>query len=306
MGRVRSVSDGLLEFQKWATDTTPRVGLGLPFFDSPTSGGIARSEIAMVIAYSSVGKTTLGLNVLRAHADKSALIISLEMSWRMVVSRMVAMETSLSTQRLEAMLKGGIMPPEVQKTVDRYPLLVCDDTPEMTVRQMYDAYEEAASKLGEGPRIVLIDYMELIGGGGMMDQPAAMDKVSRQLRNFARSTDASVILLHQQRMTDGDGSKPLHLGSGKFGGHQPMDYVVGAYKPSLNRELSDRDRAAVEGHVHLQLLKNRNGPARQEGVRHQFDSESLTITPYGMPSFAPTPIIQQLVSVGATGMEDPF
>jgi len=279
--------------------------VGLTFFDTPTSGGVARGEICMVLAYSSVGKTTFGLQVLRNNADKPAIFFSLEMSWRMVVSRLAAMESGVPTWEIEEQFRNGQIPTGVQAAIDKYRHLVCDDRADLTMREMQDSFDLAAQVIGQPPRIVLIDYLELIGGQGMLDKASSIDKLAYKLRNFARDNDTSVFLLHQVKMSDGDGSEELSLGSGKFGGHQPMDYVIGMYKPALKRKLSERERLLNEDQVWLQLLKNRNGRSNPTGQKHRMDPRSLLIAPHGMQQFTPsTP--QPLVGVGATGMEDPF
>ena len=78
-----------------------------------------------------------------------------------------------------------------------------------------------------------IDYLELISG----------ETASPNIRALAKDCDCSVVVLHQVSMGDkSDGHKPLDLGSGKFGGHQPMDYVIGAYAPRLDRDLTKEGR----------------------------------------------------------------
>lgn len=277
---VHDITAGLRDFAEWATDPRPRIGWGLPFFDSRTNGGLARSEICMVQAFSSVGKTSLGLNIIRNNADVPAMIFSLEMSWRMVVSRLTAMETGKSTTQLEGEVRAaGGLTPEFQRVVDKYSKLVCDDTPEITLKEASASFERATEMLGERPRLVLFDYLELIGGGGMMEQSQAVDKASRKVRNWCRKHDCAVVLLHQVGKGEG-GDQPLDLGSGRYGGFAPMDYVVGAYAPRLRKGITQQEFDACKEEVYLQLLKSRAGDANPAGVRHRLDSRTLTLTPW--------------------------
>ena len=282
MSGVRNVTAGLHEYASWATDPRPRIPWGLSFFDGPTGGGIARSETAMVIAYSGVGKTTLALNVIRANPDIPTLFFSLEMSWRQVVSRLTAMEINVSTQELEAKIKqdGGINQ-YGQRIADRYHRLVCDDTPAITLKAAKQSFEKAEEILGTRPRLVLWDYMERIGGTGLMNKAEAIDRAAEKMADWHREQDVSGIVLHQVGKTSGTGGhKPLSLDDGRYGGHQAMDYVVGAYAPRLNPDLTDMEFQQCQPELFLQLLKSRSGSAQPIGRKHRQDPTTMRVEPW--------------------------
>lgn len=267
---LRDVRAGLIDYQAWSTDPTPRIGVGLPFFDGPTHGGLAKAECAMILAYSSVGKTSLALNVIVNNPLIPTVFFSIEMSWRLVVARLAAIETGTPTWELERALQEGRYPPELIATSNRYPVLLGNDQSEISVKEMKAVVEEAGRKLGKPIRLVVIDYLELIGGGGMLGKSEQVDKLTVKIRALAKDCDCSVLVLHQVGKGDGsDGHKPLSIDSGKYGGHQPFDAVIGAYAPRLNRELTESAQKDVEDEIYLQLLKNRGGTARPTGVRHR-------------------------------------
>jgi replicative DNA helicase len=271
------------QYRLWARDPTPRIGLGLSFFDGRTNGGVGKSEIAMLMASSSVGKTAIGLNIIRANPLVPALFISLEMDGRMLAARLAAMTTGVGTTFLEEELKRGVEPPQIQQTIDSYPYLVVDSTPGLAVKDMAASVSEATEILGVRPRLVIVDYLELIGGTGILaSKTEAVDKVAVQLRNFTRKHDVSTIILHQVGKGDGGGgSEPLALDSGRYGGHQPMDYVIGAYAPRLEKDIQPDKYERVRDEVYLQLLKNRSGSAHAPGVRHRLDPLSLRLSGWG-------------------------
>jgi replicative DNA helicase len=282
---VRTVADGFQELHSWANDPVPRIPFGLPFFDGPAGGGIARSETAMIMAYSSVGKTTIGLNIVRNNPGIPTLVISLEMSWRQVIARIVAMETGLSTQQIELDMKLGKIPPYVQQVIDRYPWLVCDDTPAITLKDAKASMRRATELLhGNQPRLVVWDYLELLGGAGLMNKSEAVDKAAQKLRDWHREFDTSGIVIHQVgKGSDTGGHKPLALDDGRYGGHQPMDYVVGAYAPRLERDLDEQKFRQVQPELYLQLLKNRSGAAVPTGKKYHLDPVSMRIQPWAQP-----------------------
>lgn len=290
MSGVRTVADGFQEYSSWVTDPTPRIPFGLSALDRPTGGGIARSEIAMIMAYSSVGKTTIALNVIRNNPGIPVLFFSLEMSWRQVVARLTAMEYGISTQALEAEVRAnnGINP-YAQALSDKYHLFVCDDTPEITLKDAKGSFARATELLGTAPRLVVWDYMELLGGSGILQKTEAVDRAAQKLRSWTREHDCASIVLHQVgKGDDGGGFKPLALDSGRYGGHQPMDYVIGAYAPRLERGLSTIDYQRVQPELYLQLLKSRSGEANPVGQRYHQDPVTMRITEWGRqgPAFS--------------------
>lgn len=282
MTGLASVADGIDSFHAWAADPRPRIGMGLPFFDDNTRGGLAKAECMMVLAYSSGGKTWAALNTIANNPQVPTLFFSLEMSWRQVVARLTAITTGIPTWELEAQIKQGTRPVQLLNTISKFPFLMGDDTSEMSVKDMNAQIRKAGDTIGQPIRLVVIDYLELIGGAGLLGKAEQVDKAAQKIRALAKDNDCSVMVLHQVSKTDGSGGfEPLSLDSGKFGGHHPMDAVVGMYVPRLNRKLSPEERKRVETDVYFQLLKNRNGKADPEGVRHTLNPNTGRITPWG-------------------------
>lgn len=279
---LRSVQNGLQDFATWAADPRPRVGLGLPFFDGPTNGGLAKAECAMVLAYSSVGKTTIALNAIARNPKVPCVFFSLEMSWRQVVARLTAICSGIPTWELEKLLKSGDPVQQVTETGIQFPYLLGDDRSELDLKTMKNSVQEAQQKLGLEVGLVVIDYLELIGGAGMLGKSEQVDRAAQKIRALAKDCDTRVLVLHQVAKTDGSGGhEPLSLDSGKFGGHHPMDYVIGAYAPRLDRKLTEMQRDGIQTELYLQLLKNRNGKANPQGVRHFQDPLTGVVRTWG-------------------------
>ena len=295
---LRQLEPAFTEYRAWAQDPTPRIGWGLSFFDSRTNGGIGRSETCMIMACSSVGKTAIGLNVIREHPDMLTAIFSLEMSWRMLAARLAAMHTGCSTQMLEQSLKGGTEPKQIRKTVNAFPNLWCDDTPALTLRAMAEDMEQIKETVGVYPRIVLIDYLELVGGNKALVKAEAVDRVAQEIRNWTRHHDCTTIILHQVgKGGGGEGGTPIDLSSGRYGGHQPVDFVVGAYAPRLRANTMEEFNR-VRHELFLQLLKNRAGEAHPVGIRHRLDATCLRLSewdakPWKTESSSGSPVIDE-------------
>lgn len=289
MTGIANVQQGVESFTAWASDRRPRVGLGIPFFDDATRGGLAKAECLMVQATSAGGKTWVGLNAIANNPDVPTLFCSLEMSWRQVVARLTAITTGVPTWELETELKHGRRPGQFFETITKFPLLLANDSSEQTVKDISATVRQSSDMLGQPIRLVVIDYLELIGGSGLLGKSEQVDRASQKVRTIAKDNDCSVIILHQVGKGDGGGGhEPLSLESGRYGGYAPMDAVLAAYSPRLNKDLSKDERARIDSDLYLQLLKNRNGMAHPDGVRHRLDPHTGLISPYGaqLPTYA--------------------
>lgn len=276
---VQTLAQGFDSYREWAADRRPRIGFGMDWFDGPTGGGLARSEIAMLMAFSGVGKTTIALNVIRMNPDIPILFFSMEMKLRYVAARLAAMELPSSTQQLESRIRQGDHIPELQAVADRYRGFVCDDKSDMSLKMADESWEHACEQLGTEPRLVIWDYMGQISGGGMLGGAEKVEKVAMKLRNWTKDHDCASLVLHQVTKADGPW-EPLSMESGKYGGYEPMDYVVGAYAPALNPELSGPEYERRQEELMFQLLKSRAGMQNPRGVKYRKDASNMRITPW--------------------------
>jgi hypothetical protein len=283
MTGIKDVREGVADYRTWACDPQPRIPYGIPFVDQATNGGMARSEISQIMAFSSVGKTTIALNIIRNNPSVPVLFNSLEMSWRMVVVRIAAMEYGVSTRYLEEELKAGRVPVQLIDVADRFPHLICDDTPALSYKAANDSFKRAADRIGLPPRIVIWDYLELIGGAGMLGKAEQVDRTAQQGRDWTREHDTHSIFVHQVGKGDSGGDVPLSMDSGRYGGFQPFDCILGAYAPRLERGMSQTAFDAVRDELYIQLLKNRAGQSQPVGVKHRLDHQTLRLDPWSRP-----------------------
>lgn len=285
---LQRVRDGLQEYEKDTLDPQARVSLGLPKVDQMLRGGLRKRQVAMVMAVSSVGKTTIGLQAVAANPTVPTVVFSIEMTWPQVTSRLTSMETGIPDWELEASIRNGQYPQAMVDTASRFPVLVGDDASEMSVKDMKAQVDRASQMVGP-IRLILIDYLELIGGAGMLGKSEQVDRTAVKVLSLAKDSGASIILLHQVGKSDGGGGfKQLSLESGRYGGHQPMHVVLGAFAPRLNPDLKPAERDAVKHDLYIQVLKNRlTGQTNFDGIKCHLDPNTGKITEPGQVQFAP-------------------
>lgn len=280
MSAIKPLLEVTKDYRTWATSDHPRIPLGYPMFDGRTNGGAALGEVILFQARSSVGKTTFALNVVANNPERACAFFSLEMNGRYLVPRLAAMYTGTPTEDIEKSMMAGETCQPVLQTVEAYQNLVVADEPGMSLKQMAALLPEASTIAGQKVEMVIIDYLELIGGVPGMATLDKIDGVTRKLKDFARYHDVVVLVLHQVgREAGGAGAAPLDITSGRYGGETQADYVLGAYRPCLRTGISQEEYLSERWHWYLQFLKTRGGSEiHPAGLLHQYNPHTMRIT----------------------------
>jgi replicative DNA helicase len=279
--RVQPLADHVSEATAWATGTNPRIGLGFPFFDRRTEGGITYGELAMFLARTSVGKTWWLLNVLANNPEVPAVFFSLEMAARAIVVRLAGVANDVPTSAIYNQVRSTGTSSSLTGLPERFPKLAIVDEPGLNLRQMTEVLHEFEDVVGVRPRLVGIDFLELLRGVPGIDKVGQVTDTTRALKEWTRTHDVSTIVLHQVPRGDkNNGHQPLSLFSGRYGGEELADYVLAGYRPHLNPELNQEQREAARSEFYLQFLKTRSGhETHEDGVLHVINPESGRIRP---------------------------
>ena len=141
---------------------------GFTDLDYKTSG-FQSSDLILVAARPSMGKTALVLNMAQYMAfkqNKSVALFSLEMSREQLMNRLLSMESKVDSQNLR---NGNLRDEDWAKLIESAGVigdsnLIIDDTPGITVRELRSKCRKY--KLEHGLDIVMIDYLQLMNGSG--------------------------------------------------------------------------------------------------------------------------------------------
>jgi replicative DNA helicase len=280
------------ELTHWATSDIPRVPLGYEFFDRRTSGGIAPGEVAIMLARTSVGKTWFAINAVANNPEVPVMFFSLEMHGRYILQRLAAVYGDVGTEHIEATLRRRGNANVIDRTVEEFPLLQLADEPGLGLGDMSDELAEYEKTIGMRPVFVVIDYVELVRTFGMSQQEN-VDRVTWQLKNFAREEDVAVLALHQvkrgesKRGVQNQGHMPLTMTDARFGGEMAADYMLGMYRPAMDPNMEPMVRELREPEVRLQFLKTRSGGGiHPDGVYHHWDLRTGRISEVDWPQTA--------------------
>ena len=173
---------------------------GFADLDRRTSG-LQRSDLVLIAARPSMGKTAFALNVAQNAALKggaSVAIFSLEMSKEQLVQRMLSAESHIEIQKIRT---GSLSEDEWTRLARAMgPLaqakIYIDDTPSITIMEMKAKCRRL--KMEQGLDMIMIDYLQLMSGDGKSEsRQQEISAISRALKGLAREMDCPVVALSQ-------------------------------------------------------------------------------------------------------------
>lgn len=262
---IRQVVMDTLENIEKASKTTGSVtGLATGFIDLDyKTSGFQNSDLILVAARPSMGKTAFVLNIAEYMAfkqNRAVAIFSLEMSKQQLMNRLFAMESRVNSQSLRT---GNLKDEDWSKLIESAGLigdsrLIIDDTPGITVRELRSKCRKY--KLEHGLDIIMIDYLQLISGGGKGNDSRQQEisDISRSLKALARELNVPVVALSQlsravESRTD---HRPMLSDLRESGAiEQDADMVMFIYRDDYYNKDSD-----MKGVAEIIIAKQRNGP----------------------------------------------
>ena len=247
------------------------VTTGFADIDKLLGGGLQRSDMIVVAARPSLGKSTLAFNIARHAAEHGSLvgIFSLEMGRENIGMRLLSSEADIDSYRLRL---GLLSDAEERRLLDAIGALsdlpiYIDDTPIQTIVEMRGKARRLQSE--RGLDLVIVDYLQLISGGGRVDNRAQeMGEISRSLKGLARDLDVPVLACSQlsraieQRPTH----RPLLSDLRESGSiEQDADVVAFIHREDVYTTRDDWEkrnptRDYPQNIAELIFAKHRNGP----------------------------------------------
>ena len=241
--------------------------------------GLHKSDLILLAARPSMGKTALALNIAvnAAKRDKVVALFSLEMSCEQIGNRLLSSESKVNSLHLNTgNLSGGDMNKLVDALDDLSRLnIFIDDTPGISILDLRSKARRLKHEVGDLDLIVL-DYLQLMQGRSSrnteMNRQQEISEISRSLKALARELNVPILALSQlSRNVEMRAEKKPQLSDLRESGslEQDADIVLFLYRD----EYYNRDESENENVAELIIAKNRNGPTTS--VRLQFQKEYL-------------------------------
>lgn len=223
-------------------------------------GGLNKSDLIIIAARPSMGKSALAINI-AAHVakKKSVLLFSLEMSLNQVVNRLYALASGVHATRIQYKTYSDKDAGKVVDACDRLAKLhlFLDDTAGLSLMAM--KMKARRIKKEHGLDLIVLDYLQLMTGSGRYrdNRVQEVSELSRGLKAMARELDIPIIALSQlSRSVELRGDKRPVLSDLRESGsiEQDADIVMFLYRDEYyNRDADNPNLAEII------VAKNRNG-----------------------------------------------
>lgn len=256
---------------------------GFPDLDEMT-GGLRDSELTIIAARPSVGKTSLGLNMVHHMAVRENVpvaLFSLEMGIEQLAERLLSMGTQFTDPQTQA-LRGvstvafqnpELTPEEWMVLTKSYNQLIeskiyIDDSSLLTIRMLKSKARRLYAHYGV--RCIIVDYLQLMTGSASTDgRVQEVSEISRGLKQIARELKIPVIALSQlSRQVESRTTKKPQLSDLRESGsiEQDADVVMFIHRPDYYEEKKGQGSSRADRRkdtlldVEIMVAKNRNGP----------------------------------------------
>jgi replicative DNA helicase len=229
-------------------------------------GGLQKSDLIILAARPSMGKSSLALNIASHMAINENIpvgIFSLEMSRDQIVDRLIATESNIDLWRL----RTGKLSAEgedndfarIRQTLDlldKAPIYI-DDTASINILQMRAMARRLQAQKSLG--LIVIDYLQLMEPRNPMDSPVRqVTEISRSLKILARELNVPVLALSQlSRAVEQRSPQIPRLADLRESGslEQDADVVLFIYRE--DRYFQDTEKKNIADVI---IAKHRNGP----------------------------------------------
>lgn len=251
------------------------VPTGFKKLDSLLSG-LQKSDLIILAARPSMGKTSLALDIARQSSVKHNIpvaVFSLEMSAQQLVDRMLAAESMVNAWDLRTgKLSKESEFNQIRDALDRLssaPIYI-DDQPGNSIMKMRSVARKLKADKGLG--LIVVDYLQLMMPSSKQNDSfyQQVTEISRSLKNLAREFDVPVLALSQlSRAVEQRGGKP-RLSDLRDSGSIEQDADIVMF---IHREQNDEGGGRKQN-AEILVEKHRNGPTGK--VDLFFDSEKST------------------------------
>lgn len=240
-------------------------------------GGLQRSDLIILAARPSMGKTALALDIIKQisiNTKTPTAIFSLEMSKDQLVDRLLASQSDVNLWKIRT---GNLNDTDFEKigeamgTLSEAPIFI-DDTAGSNIMEVRTKARrlQAEHKVG----LIVVDYLQLMTGRNTDNRVQEVSEISRSLKVLARELNVPVVALSQlSRGVENRPDKVPQLADLRESGsiEQDADVVMFIYREDMYKGKDSRRPNIAE----LYIKKHRNGPTGQVDLYFDADRTSF-------------------------------
>jgi len=241
-------------------------------------GGLRRSDMIVLAARPSLGKTSLALSIARnAAVNQKArvAIFSVEMSRDQLVQRLLSSEAGVDSHRLR---QGKGSDAESERLMEATGILseapiFIDDSPALRVTEMKSKARQLDFE--RGIDLIIVDYLQLLRGDGRENRVQEITEISRSLKELARELNVPLIAVSQlSRAIEWRSSHKPQLSDLRESGsiEQDADVVIFISREDkyVKEDEWDKEHPGEKyprGVADIIIAKHRNGPIGEGKLR---------------------------------------
>ena len=257
------VVSALRRIEKASRNKGNVTGLATGFIDLDyKTSGMQPSDLVLIAARPSMGKTAFVLNIAQYMAFRKNLhvaLFSLEMSREQLVNRLFSLESNVDAQLLR---NGNLNDSEWDNLLEGANTigdsnLIIDDTPGISAAELRSKCRKY--KLEHGLDIIMIDYLQLMTGSRRIEsRQQEISDISRSLKELARELQVPVIALSQlsRAVEQRPDHRPMLSDLRESGAiEQDADVVMFLYREDYYKPDTEK-----KGVAEVIIAKQRNGP----------------------------------------------
>ena len=263
IGKIIETNIDMLEERQGNKALITGVSTGLTKLDHMTAG-LQPSDLVIIAARPSMGKTALALNIARNAAIEAHVptaVFSLEMSKEQLSLRMLCAEARIDSSRLRSGFfsrDDWVKLTDAAGVLSEAPIYIDDaaDLSAMTIRA-----KARRLKMDKDLGLIFIDYLQLMRGQGHQERrDLEISDISRTLKILAKELNVPVVALSQlnRKLEDRSDKRPQLSDLRESGAlEQDADVVAFIYRDEVyNKDENNPNRGKAE----LIIAKQRNGP----------------------------------------------
>lgn len=234
---------------------------------------IQNGDLVVVGARPSMGKTTFAQTIVQSmvqtgfyedsqgnHKRKAGVFFSLEMTDESVMQRFMSSMSNVSLSKVRSGMGVDVNDwANLNETVGNYskeyPMFI-ESEPLMTYHQMRTTLNKIRNSYGE-IGVIMIDYLQIMGGIDGKDRVNALGEVTRHLKAFGKEFNCPVILLSQlnRSVESRPNKRPIMSDLRESGAiEQEADVIMFLYRDEVYNEKSE-----AKGVAEIIIAKNRQG-----------------------------------------------
>jgi len=267
---IKKILHNLIEYLSQMVDGENKGITGVPsgFIDLDRYlGGFQKSDLIIIAARPSVGKTAFALSIARNVAVDFNIPVgffSLEMSSQQLTLRLISSQTGIDNHKIRT---GNINRNDLKMILNKInklsqaPLYI-DDSPKINLVEFRAKARRLKAEHNVG--LIIIDYLQLIDPPKAESREREISIISRTLKQIAKELDIPIIALSQlNRVVETRKDRRPQLSDLRESGsiEQDADVVLFIYRPEIyGISVWPDTKESTEGTAEIIIGKQRNGP----------------------------------------------